>query len=127
MDNLAINNSIKPPTIRKQSGCPYIKQIRKGAWKRRQTQCSNYLNQGYNKKTCQGQLVPIRRKEHARDWLGEVTDSILEEEEESSESSDSGSENDTIEVELGDKESELSEVDSDQFDEMEVDTIVVDI
>ena len=56
-----------------------------------------------------------------------MTDSILEEEEESSESSDSGSENDTIEVELGDKESELSEVDSDQFDEMEVDTIVVDI
>ena len=56
-----------------------------------------------------------------------MTDSILEDEEESSESSDSSSENDIIKVELGDEESELLEVDSDQFDEMEVDTIVVDI
>ena len=135
MDNLAINNTIKPPIIRKQAGRPCIKRLRKGAWKRRQTQCSNCLNWGHNQRTCRGQPVSSGRKERARDWLGEVVSGVLEEEEESSkESSDSG--DDVIEVELGDKESDseidLSEVESAQFDEMEidelqgVDTIVVD-
>ena len=64
-----------------------------------------------------------------------MVSSVLEEEEESSkESSDSG--DDVIKVELGDKESDLeidlSEVESAQFDEMEIDelqgidTIVID-
>ena len=84
MDNLAIDNTIKPPIIRKQAGCPCIKRIRKGAWKRRQTQCSNCLNWGHNQRTCRGQPVSSGRKEHVYDWLGEVVSGILEEEEESS-------------------------------------------
>ena len=34
IEDLIIDDNIKPPTIRKQAGCPRTKRIRKGAWKK---------------------------------------------------------------------------------------------
>ena len=118
IEDLIIDDNIKPPTIRKQASRPCTKRIRKGAWKKKQTRCSNCLDWGHNKRSCRGQPVPSGRRERARDWQGEVVDGIREEEEESSE--ESSDNDDAIEVELDDEvgfreeeeDSDLSEVES---------------
>ena len=81
------------------------------------------------------QPIPSGRKERARDWLAEVVDGIRDKEDESGdESSDEGS--DITKVESRDVksnlESDLSEVENAQFNEMEIDkllgdTLVVDV
>src|ERR1700761_4207818 len=70
--SLAVDNNIKPPVLRKQAGRPRTKRIRKGAWERKQTRCSNCLDWGHNKRSCRGQPVSSGRRERARDWLDEV-------------------------------------------------------
>ena len=72
IEDLAVDNNIKPPILRKQAGRPRTKRIRKGAWERKQTRCSNCLDWGHNKRSCRGQPVSSGRRESARDWLDEV-------------------------------------------------------
>ena len=72
IEDLAVDNNIKPPVLRKQAGRPRTKRIRKGAWERKQTRCSNCLGWGHNKRSCRGQPVSSGRRERARDWLDEV-------------------------------------------------------
>ena len=72
IEDLVVDNNIKPPILRKQAGRPRTKRIRKGAWERKQTRCSNCLDWGHNKRSCRGQPVSNGRRERARNWLGEV-------------------------------------------------------
>jgi hypothetical protein len=73
LEDLAVDNNIKPPILRKQAGRLRAKRIRKGAWQRKQTRCGNCLDWGHNK-SCRGQSVSSRRRKRARDWLAEVVD-----------------------------------------------------
>lgn len=40
IEDLVVDENIKPPILRKQAGFPRTKRIRKGAWERMQIQCS---------------------------------------------------------------------------------------
>lgn len=77
IDDLVVDENIKPPIIRKQAGRPGTGRIRKGAWERTQTQCSCCLDWGHNKRPCRGQPVSYGRRGHARDWPVEVVNREL--------------------------------------------------
>lgn len=123
VEDLLVDDSIKPPTLRKQAGRPRTKRIRKGEWQRKQTRCSNCLDWGHNKRSCRGQPVSNGRRERARDWLAEVVNGELEASsgEEEDQESENEDQNDEIEQEEDDQvdeeeDSELSDVGSDQFE-----------
>jgi len=88
IEDLAVDNNIKPPVLRKQAGRPRTKRIRKGAWERKQTRCSNCLDWGHNKRSCRGQPVSSGRRERARNWLDEVEVSYDREEDQRTEIED---------------------------------------
>jgi len=48
IENLQSQDGILPPVFKKQRGRPATKQIRKGAWKQKETKCSKYSRTGYN-------------------------------------------------------------------------------
>jgi hypothetical protein len=121
--DLQSDSSILPPLIRKQPGRPRTKRYRKGQWSKKQKQCGNCLDWGHSRRTCRRQPVPSGRKERAHDWLNETVD--IASIEGSDDSSDEGSDNssgteggteDVIVVEVCD---ELSELDSDLFNELD--------
>src|ERR1700761_7838523 len=88
IENLVVDNNIKPPILRKQPGRPRAKRIRKGAWERKQTRCSSCLDWGHNKRSCRGQPVSSGRRERARNWLDEVEVSYDREEDQRTEIED---------------------------------------
>jgi hypothetical protein len=51
-ENLIPNIEIKPPIIVRKRGRPKTKRIRKGAWKKKSTQCSTCQGLGHNKRRC---------------------------------------------------------------------------
>jgi hypothetical protein len=65
--NLPSNLAILPLLIVKKQGRPREKQIRKGAFKRKQTKCTNCLQLGHNKRRCVAQPARNGRAERARD------------------------------------------------------------
>ena len=104
------------------------KEHGKGSWQRRQTQCSNCLNWGHNKKSCRGQPVLNGRRERARDWLAEVVnkesevDSDIEEDQETeTDIEDKEIEQEEEDQVVEEQDSELSDVGSDQFEDMDSD------
>jgi len=121
IQGLTPDESIKPPILKKQAGRPKTKRIRKGSWQKKQTRCGNCLEWGHNKRRCTGQPVSSGRRERARDWLSEVQ-IIRQEEEEEEEEDEEEDEEGTIEEEEGDKQSDiLSDLESSQFDRMDMD------
>src|SRR6266536_854403 len=101
IEDLVVDDNVKPPILRKQAGRPRTKRIRKGAWQRRQTQCSNCLDWGHNKRSCRGQPVSNGRRERARDWLAEVVNRELD--------IDSDEEDQGTEIEDKDKDEDKDE------------------
>ncbi len=67
IENLDLDTEIKPPEYRKTRGRPRVKRIRKGAWKRKATFCSNCLGTGHNKRTCREAPTVNGRRQRARD------------------------------------------------------------
>jgi hypothetical protein len=72
IENLVLDQSIKPPIIQKQAGRPKTRRIRKGDWQRKQTRCGNCLNWGHNRRRCTGQPASSGRRERANEWLEEI-------------------------------------------------------
>ena len=107
IENLAVNDNVKPPILWKQAGRPRTKRIHKGAWQRTQTRCSNCLDWGHNKRSCRGQPVSNGRRERARDWLSEVVDKEL-----------------TVDYDKGDQETEDEDEDEDEIEQEEEDQVV---
>ena len=65
--NLPSNLNILPLLIIKKRGRLREKQIQKGALKRKQTRCTNYLQLGHNKRRCVAQPARNGRAEKACD------------------------------------------------------------
>ena len=78
IENLSSDPNILPPLIAKKRGRPRVKRIRKGALKRKQTKCTNYLQLGHNKRRCVAQPARNGRAERARDWDISSSESNLE-------------------------------------------------
>jgi hypothetical protein len=57
IENLLSNLKILPPLIAKKRERLRVKRIRKGALKKKQRKCTNYLQLGYNKRRCVAQLA----------------------------------------------------------------------
>jgi hypothetical protein len=66
--NLPSDLHILPLLIVKKQGHLREKRIRKGAYKKKQTKCTNCLQLGYNKRRCVAQPARNGRAERARDW-----------------------------------------------------------
>jgi hypothetical protein len=132
IENLPRDDSIKPPILRKAAGRPRTKRVRKGQWSRKQTRCGNCLEWGHNRRRCTNQPVSNGRRERAYEWLqSESEDEDSREEEEDQLSTDEEEESrldqelgiqieevdQAIELETSDSSDNLSEVDSDIFDQ----------
>ena len=115
IEDLPVDNNIKPPTLRKQAGRPRTKRIRKGAWERKQIRCSSCLDWGHNKRSCRGQPVSSGRRERARNWLGEVEVSSDREEDQGTEIDDEDEDEDRDE----DEDMEIGQEEEDQVVEEE--------
>jgi hypothetical protein len=77
--NLKSYPDILPLLIVKKKERLRVKQIRKGALKRKQTKCTNCLQLGYNKRRCVAQLARNRRAKRLRDWNRDIlSDSNLD-------------------------------------------------
>jgi hypothetical protein len=72
-ENLIPNIEIKPPIIVRKRGRPKTKRIRKGAWKKKSTQCSTCQGLGHNKRRCTNQ--PQRR--HIRELSSASESTVL--------------------------------------------------
>jgi hypothetical protein len=71
IENLASDSGILPPVFKKQRGRPKTKRIRKGAWKKKATLCSNCQGTGHNRRTCR--FAPAHsRRQRARDHDSDV-------------------------------------------------------
>ena len=68
IENLPSDLHILPLLIVKKRGHLREKRIRKGAYKKKQTRCTNCLQLGHNKRRCVAQLARNGRAERARDW-----------------------------------------------------------
>ena len=60
------NPDILPPIAKKQRGRPKTKRIRKGAWKRKETHCSNCNEPAQNIRKCPNALALNGRQQRAR-------------------------------------------------------------
>jgi hypothetical protein len=80
--NLPSDLDILSLLIAKKQGRLREKQIQKGALKRKQTRCTNYLQLSHNKRRCVAQPAQNRRTERARNWdvLSSKSNSELERE-----------------------------------------------
>jgi hypothetical protein len=103
IENLSSDNSIKPPVLRKGAGRPRTKRIRKGNWNKKQTRCSNCLDWGHNRRSCTGQPVSNGRRQRAFDWLQEVDNEEVDDEDEQLELDDEEQEEEAqrLDQELG--------------------------
>jgi hypothetical protein len=117
VENLLSDPDILPPLLVKKRGRPRQKRMRKGGLKRKQTRCTNCLQTGHNKRRCVEQPARNGRAERARDWVSD-TDSELERELapfiEAARAKAKG-------VEDSDKEPELSDLRSSDFEAIEAD------
>ena len=118
INGLQSDSSILPPLIRKQPGRPRTKRYRKGQWSKKQKQCGNCLDWGHSRRTCRRQPVPNARKERACNWLAEAEAIDITASEEGSDNS-SGTEGGTEDVIVVESCDELSELDSDVFNELD--------
>jgi SWIM zinc finger len=66
IENLPSDPNVLPPLIAKKRGRPREKRIRKGAFKRKQTRCTNCLQLGHNKRRYVAQPAQNRKAERAR-------------------------------------------------------------
>ena len=73
--NLPSDPNILPPLIAKKRGHPSVKRIRKGGLKRKQTKCTNCLQLGHNKRQCVAQPAQNARAERARNWGQDISSS----------------------------------------------------
>jgi hypothetical protein len=138
IEDLVVDDNIKPPILRKQASRPRTKRIRKGAWRRTQTRCSNCLDWGHNKKSCRGQPVSSGRRERARDWLAEVVDrvdsneddqeaDIENKDEDEDEDEDKEIEQEEEDQVVEEEDSELSDVGSDQVEDSDITYSVIEV
>jgi hypothetical protein len=120
IENLDSTAGIQPPEFKKQRGWPKVKRLRKGAWKRKATYCKNCNGTGHNKRSCRSAPALHGRAQRRRD-LQEAYEYL--EELEAENQSESEEERVTAHMEWlaqnCDSDSELSELNSNQFDDME--------
>jgi cytochrome c553 len=67
IDNLPSEDGVLPPVYQKQRGRPPTKRIRKGAWKRKATHCSNCHGTDHNIRKCRHAPALNGRQQRARD------------------------------------------------------------
>jgi hypothetical protein len=120
IENLDSTAGIQPPEFKKQRGRPKAKRIRKGSWKRKATHCKNCNETGHNKRSCRSAPALHGRAQRRKDL--EETYEYLEELE-AEHQSELEEERVTAYMEWlaqnRDSDSELSELNSDQFDNIE--------
>jgi hypothetical protein len=108
-----------PPLLVKKYRRPKQKRVKKEVWKRKQTKYTNCLQTGYNKRCCIEQPARNGRAERVYDWVSD-TDSELERElvpfVEAARAK-------AKVVEGSDKESELSDLRSSDFEGIEEDIV----
>jgi hypothetical protein len=121
IENLDSTAGIQPPEFKKQRGQLKAKRIRKGSWKQKATHCKNCNETGHNKRSCRSAPALHGRAQRWKDL--EETYEYLEELEAEHQSELEEEERVTAYVEWlaqnRDSDSELSELNSDQFDNME--------
>lgn len=117
VENFPSDPNILPPLLVTKRGRPRQKRIKKGALKKKQTRCANCLQTGHNKRRCIEQPARNGRAERARDWVSD-TDSELERE--LAPFVEAARAKAKV-VEEGDKESELSDLRSSDFEGIEED------
>jgi hypothetical protein len=127
IEGLPSDPKILPPKLVRKRGRPKQKRIRKGAWDRKQTRCTNCLQFGHNKRRCTKQPVKNSRAKRVHDWIEtSETDSEAERQlapilvaararKRARKEAANGSNN---------KESELSDLRSSDFEGMEEDIVL---
>jgi hypothetical protein len=127
IEGLSSDPKILPPKLVRKRGRPRQKRIRKGAWERKQTRCANCLQLGHNKRRCTKQPAKNSRAKRVHDWIEtSETDSEAERElapilvaararKRAREEATNGS---------NDKESELSDLRSSEFEGIEEDIVL---
>ena len=120
VENLLSDPDILPPLLVKKRGRPRQKRVKKGAWKRKQTRCANCLQTGHNKRRCIEQPARNGRAERARDWVSDCSDTDSELERELAPFVEAARAKAKA-VEDSNKESELSDLRSSDFEGIEED------
>jgi SWIM zinc finger len=77
IENLASTSGFLPPVFKNQRGRPTTKQIRKGAWKRKEKKCLKCYGKGHNIWKCRFAPAINGRQQRTREWDMSIDSSDL--------------------------------------------------